>query len=81
MWLEFGSIFDKLSHDPDVRAIILSGAGDRAFSAGLDVQQTGLFGKKGDVARIAVAFRRHLEEFQQKIASVERCEKRTPTQS
>ena len=38
MWLNLSSIFQKLSHDPDVRAVILTGAGDRAFTAGLDVQ-------------------------------------------
>lgn len=80
MWIEFGQIFDQLSHDSDVRAIVLSGAGEKAFSAGLDVHaasKEGSFAKKGDVARLAVAFRRHVDEFQQCIASVERCEKRT----
>ncbi|CAI4215219.1 unnamed protein product [Parascedosporium putredinis] len=38
MWLEFGDIFAKLSHDPEVRAVVLSGSGDRAFTAGLDVK-------------------------------------------
>jgi Delta3,5-Delta2,4-dienoyl-CoA isomerase len=82
MWIEFGQIFDKLSCDSDVRAIVLSGAGEKAFSAGLDVQaasEGGSFAKKGDVARLAVAFRRHVDEFQKCIASVERCEKRTFT--
>src|SRR5690349_17689969 len=37
MWLELRAIFDRLSHDPSIRAVIFSGAGDRAFSAGLDV--------------------------------------------
>lgn len=31
-------IFDRLSHDPDVRCVVLTGAGDRAFTAGLDVK-------------------------------------------
>lgn len=79
MWIELGQIFDKLSEDPDVRAIVLSGAGEKAFSSGLDVEaanKDGSFAKKGDVARLAVGFRRHLEEFQHQIASIERCEKR-----
>lgn len=38
MWLEFGRLFAQLSRDPDVRAVVLSGAGPRAFTAGLDVQ-------------------------------------------
>ncbi len=82
MWIEFGQIFDKLSYDSDVRAIVLSGAGEKAFSAGLDVQfasEAGFTGNNSgekDIARIAVGFRRHVEQFQKCIASVERCEKR-----
>lgn len=32
-------IFDTLSHEASVRAIVFSGAGDKAFSAGLDIQR------------------------------------------
>lgn len=39
MWLELRALFAQLSHDPDVRAVVLTGAGDRAFSAGLDVTE------------------------------------------
>ena len=35
MWLELKAIFEQLSHDPQIRAIVLSGAGDRAFTAGI----------------------------------------------
>ncbi|KAH8796667.1 ClpP/crotonase-like domain-containing protein [Hyaloscypha finlandica] len=82
MWLEFKTVFDTLSHDPEIRAVILSGAGDRAFTAGLDVQaasQAGILqqqeGKTEDVARKAVGIKRHVEEFQNSISSVEKCEK------
>lgn len=34
MWLELKTIFDSLSFSPDVRAIILSGAGEKAFTTG-----------------------------------------------
>lgn len=37
MFHSIGAIFDRLSHDSDVRVIILHGNGDRAFTAGLDV--------------------------------------------
>ena len=37
MWHNLSALFDRLSVDPDVRAIVYSGAG-RAFTAGLDVQ-------------------------------------------
>ncbi|CZR52957.1 probable Delta(3,5)-Delta(2,4)-dienoyl-CoA isomerase, mitochondrial precursor [Phialocephala subalpina] len=81
MWLEFKTVFDTLSHSPDVRAIILSGAGDRAFTAGLDVEaasQSGILVQasgEADVARKAVQIKRHVEEFQNCVGSVEKCEK------
>jgi len=38
MWLNISQIFQCLSHDPNVRAIVLTSAGDRAFTAGLDIK-------------------------------------------
>lgn len=35
--------FDALEHDAEVRAIVLTGAGDRAFSAGQDLNETRTF--------------------------------------
>jgi len=79
MWLEMERVFHRLSQDPDVRAVVLSGAGDRAFTTGLDVQaasEGGALGTEGgDVARIARGLRRHIDEFQRSISSIERCEK------
>ena len=83
MWLELRQVFDTLSHSPFVRAIILSGAGSRAFTTGLDVQaasQSGVLAKTSgevskDGARTATAIRRHILEFQECISSVEKCEK------
>jgi len=82
MWLELKLVFNRLSTDPTVRAIILTGAGDKAFSAGLDVvaaTSTGpLSSTKGkDPARAATALRRHILEFQDCITGIEKCEKRT----
>ena len=37
MWLEFPPLLSHLSQNPSCRAIILSGAGDRAFTTGLDL--------------------------------------------
>lgn len=81
MWIELGQIFDKLSYDADVRAIVLTGAGDRAFTAGLDVQaasQSGpLTGQSTlDIARTATQHKRHVLDFQECISRVEKCEKR-----
>lgn len=78
-WLEFGKVFGQLSADPDVRAIVLSGAGDRAFTAGLDVQDAqsnGVGPKGGDIARTAKGLRFLIEEFQDCISAMEKCEKR-----
>jgi hypothetical protein len=38
MWLNLSKIFTSLSHDPNIRSVVLTGAGERAFTAGLDVQ-------------------------------------------
>ncbi|KFY04748.1 hypothetical protein V491_09266 [Pseudogymnoascus sp. VKM F-3775] len=83
MWLELNQIFNKLSSDPNVRAVVFSGAGDKAFTTGLDVQaasQGGILGSgagenKLDIARQSVNIRRHVQEFQDCISSIEKCEK------
>ncbi|EAW09976.1 enoyl-CoA hydratase/isomerase family protein [Aspergillus clavatus NRRL 1] len=82
MWIEMGQLFDQLSQDPSVRAIVLSGAGDKAFTTGLDVTAAseGLLSDESnngplDPARKAVHFRRHIASFQDCITAVERCEK------
>lgn len=80
VWLEFGRVFRQLSADPEVRAIVLSGAGDRAFTAGLDVQaasQDGVLSADiSDPARKAKLIRAHIDEFQDAISAMEKCEKR-----
>ena len=82
MWLELKTIFDTLSISPDVRAIILSATGEKAFTTGLDVQAASANGPLSeqkepvDVARKAQAIKRHVQEFQDCIQSIEKCEKR-----
>lgn len=65
MWHNLSALFNKLSTDPNVRAIIYSGAG-RAFTAGLDVQaasEGGTFAPATvDSARKANGLRRHILE-------------------
>ena len=78
MWKDLRSIFDRLSHDASVRAIVLSGAGSKAFTAGLDVQSASIgndSASKTDGARTARDLRRHIADFQDCISSLERCEK------
>ncbi|KAI1778267.1 ClpP/crotonase [Hypoxylon cercidicola] len=81
MWVELGRVFAKLSHDSEVRAVVFSGAGDRAFTAGLDVQAAsqgatlGHTGEQQDGARQATKLRRNILEFQDCISQIEKCEK------
>lgn len=87
MFIELRTVFDYLSHDPSTRVVILSGAGPKAFTAGLDVvaaSQGTILGSNSpsspstepkDGARIATKFRRHIDEIQHCISAIERCEK------
>ncbi|RDW67371.1 enoyl-CoA hydratase/isomerase family protein [Aspergillus mulundensis] len=80
MWIELGHLFNQLSTDPAVRSIIISGAGEKAFTAGLDVKAAsqGLLAsdsKTTDPARKAVHLRREIGGFQDCITAIEKCEK------
>ncbi|CAD6583591.1 MAG: Putative enoyl CoA hydratase [Alectoria sarmentosa] len=83
MWQEFPPLFSYLSTSPSTRAIILSGAGPKAFTAGLDVQEASQDSPLSpnsshsalDGARTATTLRRHIDAFQACITSVEKCEK------
>ncbi|KFG85533.1 delta(3,5)-delta(2,4)-dienoyl-CoA isomerase [Metarhizium anisopliae] len=83
VWLELRSVFDRLSADPSVRAVVFSGSGEKAFSVGIDLKWVA---KKGspfnprpdeytDPARRAAALRRFGIEFQDCITSIEKCDK------
>jgi enoyl-CoA hydratase/carnithine racemase len=50
MRAEIVAAMERLNADPSVRAIILTGAGDRAFSAGQDLNETKAFDAEGGVA-------------------------------
>jgi delta(3,5)-delta(2,4)-dienoyl-CoA isomerase len=79
MWLNLSAIFTRLSSDPSVRTILLTGAGPRAFTAGLDVtaatSSETFTPATVDSARKANGLRRHILEFQACITAVEKCEK------
>ena len=38
MWHQFSEILQELNTDSDIRAVVITGAGDEAFSAGADIQ-------------------------------------------
>lgn len=87
MWQELPLLFDRLSTCPSTRAVILSGAGDKAFTAGLDVQsvsQNSVLDPQHsrtesepvlDPARKAAHMRRHIDGFQACITAIEKCQK------
>lgn len=78
MWLNLSAIIRRLSHSPIVRSIVLTGAGDRAFTAGLDVQaasQGAILQELEDPARTANTLKRHVLEFQDCVTTLEKCEK------
>ncbi|GAB7358856.1 hypothetical protein MBLNU230_g4079t1 [Neophaeotheca triangularis] len=87
MWQDIARIFNRLSADPDVRAILLTAAGDRAFTSGLDVQAASTSGALAsepeqattpavsDPARKAAAIKRHILSFQADISAIEACAK------
>jgi len=86
MWLELRTVFDHLSHDSSTRTILLSGAGPKGFTAGIDIrsqstpltresQNAASSSTPPDGARAATRIRRHVNEFQACISSIEKCEK------
>ncbi|KAI8648242.1 hypothetical protein NCS57_01492300 [Fusarium keratoplasticum] len=83
MWLELKQVFDHLADDPCVRTIVFSGAGDKSFCSGLDIQNAAQEGSVfnprqediGDPARRAFKVRRWALQFQDCLTSIERCEK------
>jgi len=79
MWYEMKAIFESLSANPDVRCVLLSGAGDRAFTSGLDVQsasQTGPIQARAiDPSRKAFAVRNHILDWQSCVSALSTCQK------
>ncbi|OQU95985.1 hypothetical protein CLAIMM_02130 [Cladophialophora immunda] len=77
---ELRDIFKWLSSDADTRVVILSGAGPRAFSTGIDVKRPSAKvvirnGEIQDPARRARQIRRHVMDVQDCVSSIECCEK------
>ena len=78
MWTNLAAIIKQINLDPDVRAALITGAGPRAFTAGLDVtaaSQGSTFAETTDGARKARTTREHIIEFQDCITTLEKCGK------
>jgi delta(3,5)-delta(2,4)-dienoyl-CoA isomerase len=78
MWLNLRTLFGILSNDSSVRVVVLSGAGPRACTAGLDINaasQGPLTKASADPARTARQLMDHILDFQGCITAVESCSK------
>jgi enoyl-CoA hydratase len=59
---DLGTALDEIALDDDIRAIIISGAGDKAFASGADIAQLKERGVADALKRINAAIFRRLEE-------------------
>ncbi|OCF33453.1 delta(3,5)-Delta(2,4)-dienoyl-CoA isomerase [Kwoniella heveanensis BCC8398] len=74
MWKELRAIVHAISSDPNVRAVVLSSALEKTFTAGLDLNaQIELKQPALDPARKALQLRDHVLDFQDAISSLEQC--------
>ena len=59
---ELDDILDSVATDPDLKAIILTGAGEKAFAAGADIAQLKARGRHDALLRINAGLFRRLED-------------------
>ncbi|KAJ7090727.1 Delta2-dienoyl-CoA-isomerase [Mycena belliarum] len=73
-WTAYGALFDRIvAEGRDVRAVVLSSALPKLFTAGIDVADLANTGIRTDGARASLAIRQHILEFQHAISAPERC--------
>nr|ODN91011.1 delta(3,5)-Delta(2,4)-dienoyl-CoA isomerase [Cryptococcus depauperatus CBS 7855] len=74
MWRELQVIVQLISATPSVRAVVLSSSIEKAFTAGLDLADTGgLTTSSSDPARKAFELHSHIIGFQAAISSLAQC--------
>ncbi|WVN90821.1 uncharacterized protein L203_106064 [Cryptococcus depauperatus CBS 7841] len=74
MWRELQVIVQLISATPSVRVVVLSSSIEKAFTAGLDLADTGgLTTSSSDPARKAFELHSHIIGFQAAISSLARC--------
>ncbi|KAJ3480669.1 hypothetical protein NLI96_g8186 [Meripilus lineatus] len=73
-WVEYGKVFEKISREQDVRAVVLASSLPKVFSAGLDFSALSEFQTfDSDIGRRAVQTRDFILEFQHAVSAPERC--------
>ncbi|KAF7369709.1 Delta-2 dienoyl-CoA isomerase [Mycena venus] len=74
LWSEYGDLLDRITHEGrDVRALVLSSALPKLFTAGIDIADLGSGEPAADAARKSLSTYHHLKEFQHAIGAPERC--------
>ncbi|KAI0727035.1 ClpP/crotonase-like domain-containing protein, partial [Fomitopsis betulina] len=74
-WTGLAQVFNKLSCEPSVRAVVLASANPKLFSAGIDLSALGSItdGASQEPARRALQQRDLILSFQSCISAIERC--------
>lgn len=77
-WKELHAVMEHCTDEPDVRVVVLSGAGERIFSAGIDLSL--LMGTQQQIknpceGRKRELFKRFLLDLQASVSSLEQCTK------
>lgn len=84
MWLALPSLFIQLSQSSQTRVVILSGAGDRAFTTGLDLEVPSSLSRimpsssektTQDSARTSFVVQRYIANFQACVSAIAQCSK------
>ncbi|KAJ6516552.1 Delta2-dienoyl-CoA-isomerase [Mycena vitilis] len=74
MWTEYGALLDRITREGrDVRALVISSALPKLFTAGIDLADLGADEPAPDPARKSLSTYHHLKEFQHAIGAPARC--------
>ncbi|TFK89848.1 ClpP/crotonase [Polyporus arcularius HHB13444] len=71
-WTELGNVFDAISNEPSIRAVVLASALPKLFCAGIDLAAL-KFTEEVDAARKALELQKTITSFQHSISALERC--------
>ncbi|KAI0069737.1 ClpP/crotonase [Panus rudis PR-1116 ss-1] len=74
VWTEYGQVFDRISQQPTIRAVVLASSFPKVYCAGIDLsafQELKTYDQ--DPGRRALQTRQHVLAFQHAISATERC--------